>query len=94
MDKRWWTELWSFGAGPSRVYGGVAQTDAGFAVDVFSGDACIESEIHRTRQEAARAAMAFERLYRPRWRLARHLPKHTWLRRGTRPSRPASDRAR
>jgi hypothetical protein len=61
-----WTELWSFGVGRSRIYCGIARTEEGFAVDVFCGDWCIESEPHRTRAVAVRAALARERRYQHR----------------------------
>jgi hypothetical protein len=60
---RWWTELWSLGAGPSRIYCGIAQTVEGFAVDVFYGDTCIDSEVYPTRASATRAAQARKRHY-------------------------------
>ena len=58
-----WTELWSIGAGRSRIYCGIARTEEGFAVDVFHGDWCIDSEVHATRATAVRAALARERQY-------------------------------
>jgi hypothetical protein len=59
----WWTEMWSFGQGRSRVYCGVAETDEGFAVDVFYGDTCLESFEKPTRGEAVRAAGELRRQY-------------------------------
>ncbi|MGH9371474.1 MAG: hypothetical protein ACRD15_08090 [Vicinamibacterales bacterium] len=56
----WWTEIWSYGAGQSRKYCGVARTEEGYAVDLFQGDTCLESEIFATRKEAVRRAVALD----------------------------------
>jgi len=53
----WWTEVWSIDDGYDRVYGGIAHTPEGFAVDVFENDTCVESDIYLTREEAERAAL-------------------------------------
>jgi hypothetical protein len=60
----WWTEIWSFEDGHSRVYGGIALTPDGFAVDVFEGDTCVESDIFTSRDEAEKAALERKRHYR------------------------------
>lgn len=62
-ERDWWREIWSFGEGPSRVYCGIAKTSEGFAVDVFQGDTCVESETFATRIEAAFAVDLFRRRY-------------------------------
>ena len=59
----WWTEVWSFEDGHSRVYGGIALTQEGFAVDVFEGDTCVESDIFSSREEAEQAALQLKRRY-------------------------------
>ena len=59
----WWTPIWSEGNGPDRLYCGIAQTEEGFAVDVFRGDTCIEGLVYTTRTEAVRGAAAFERQF-------------------------------
>lgn len=61
----WWTPIWSTGAGPNRIYCGIARTEEGFAVDLFRGDTCIESVVCENRTEALRGAAAFERQYAP-----------------------------
>ena len=53
----WWTEVWSLDDGANRVYGGIALTPEGFAVDVFENDTCVESDTYLTREEAERAAL-------------------------------------
>lgn len=63
---RWWTEIWSVGVGLSRRYCGVARTEEGYAVDLFEGDTCLESEVYATRKEAVRRALAMEPGYRQR----------------------------
>lgn len=57
----WWTEIWSVGRGPNRVYCGIACTEEGFAVDLFRGDTCIESRVLESRADAVKAAGALER---------------------------------
>jgi hypothetical protein len=59
----WWTEVWSFENGQSRVYGGIALTPDGFAVDVFEGDTCVESDIFSSREAAEKAALQLKRQY-------------------------------
>ena len=59
----WWTETWSFGTGRSRTYCGIAETDEGYAVDVFSGDTCVDSRPCRTRAEALRLTREFKESY-------------------------------
>lgn len=59
----WWREIWSLEDGPRRVYCGIAQTEDGYAVDVFRGDTCIESETFASRLEAAFAVDLFRRRY-------------------------------
>lgn len=51
-----WTEIWSTGRGRDRSYCGIAETEEGFAVDVFEGDTCVASTTFVTRQDAERAA--------------------------------------
>jgi hypothetical protein len=63
MSTEWWREVWSVGDGPSRTYCGIARTPEGFAVDVFEGDDCIESELFESRLEAAYAVDLFRRRY-------------------------------
>lgn len=58
-----WTELWSLEMGGTRIYCGIAQTDEGFAVDLFRGDFCVASQVHRTWADAERAARALARRY-------------------------------
>jgi hypothetical protein len=60
MQKRW-KEIWAAGEGNSRIYCGIARTVDGYAVDLFRGDSCVASEIHRTREEAERAALSLRR---------------------------------
>ena len=55
---RSWTEVWSVGSGQSRRYCGIARTQEGYAVDVFEGDTCLESEVHATRKDAVERALA------------------------------------
>ena len=62
-ESDWWREVWSVGDGGSRTYCGIARTPEGFAVDVFEGDNCIESESFETRLEAAYAVDLFRRRY-------------------------------
>jgi len=59
----WWTEAWSFGSGRSRMYCGISRTDEGYAVDVFSGDTCVDSVPCRTRADAARITQELKRAY-------------------------------
>lgn len=59
----WWTEVWSIENGTGRVYGGIAHTPEGFAVDVFENDTCIESDTYLTRKEAERAALELKHTY-------------------------------
>jgi hypothetical protein len=59
----WWREIWSLDDGPSRIFCGIARTEDGYAVDVFRGDTCIESETYPTRIEAAFAVDLFRRRY-------------------------------
>jgi len=59
----WWTEVWSIDDGQSRVYGGIALTPDGFAVDVFENDTCVESDTYESREEAENAALAFKHHY-------------------------------
>ena len=63
MATEWWREVWSVGDGPSRTYCGIARTPEGYAVDVFEGDDCIESESFDSRLEAAYAVDLFRRRY-------------------------------
>lgn len=58
-----WTEMWSIGGGRARTYCGIAEAEGEFAVDLFSGDTCLSSEVFATRPEAARAAQALHRRY-------------------------------
>ena len=59
----WWTEVWSFEHGSSRVYGGIALTPDGFAVDVFDGDTCVESDVFDSREEAEDAVLERKQHY-------------------------------
>ena len=59
----WWREVWSIGEGRQRVYCGIARTPDGYAVDVFEGDSCIESDTFPSRLEAAYAVDMFRRRY-------------------------------
>lgn len=63
MATEWWREVWSVGDGSSRTYCGIARTPEGYAVDVFEGDDCIESETFESRLEAAYAVDQFRRRY-------------------------------
>lgn len=59
MSATWkepWTEIWSAGYGRDRSYCGIAETEEGFAVDVFHGDTCVASTVHASRDEAEREA--------------------------------------
>ncbi|MCR4375778.1 MAG: hypothetical protein NUW22_13105 [Acidobacteria bacterium] len=58
-----WTEMWSIGGGRARTYCGIAEAEGEFAVDLFSGDTCLSSEVFATRPEAARTAQALHRRY-------------------------------
>jgi hypothetical protein len=62
----WWTELWSFGRGNSRLYCGIARTEEGFAVDLFRGDTCIDSALYATRSDATEGAHALKTRYQAR----------------------------
>jgi hypothetical protein len=55
--------MWSLGRGSSRVYCGIAETEEGFAVDVFHGDTCIDSFVCTTQGEAVRSAREVQRQY-------------------------------
>lgn len=59
----WWREVWSVGEGRTRTYCGIARTPDGYAVDVFEGDTCVESEVFLSRLEAAYAVDRFRRQY-------------------------------
>jgi len=59
----WWTEVWSIDGGNGRIYGGIAETPEGFAVDVFENDTCVESDTFLTREEAEEAALALKHHY-------------------------------
>ena len=63
MGSDWWREVWSIGEGRSRIYCGIARTPDGYAVDVFAGDTCVDSETFSTRIEAAYAVDIFRRRY-------------------------------
>ncbi len=58
-----WTEMWSIGGGRARTYCGIAEAEGEFAVDLFSGDTCLSSEVFDTRSEAVRTAQALHRRY-------------------------------
>jgi hypothetical protein len=58
-----WTELWSFGSGAQRSYCVIERTEEGFALDVFRGDTCIESDVFETRDQAERVARGLEAQY-------------------------------
>ena len=59
----WWREVWSISEGRTRIYCGIAKTADGYAVDVFRGDTCIESDTFPTRIEAAYAVDLFRQRY-------------------------------
>lgn len=59
----WWREVWSVGEDRQRTYCGIARTPDGYAVDVFNGDTCVESEVFSSRLEAAYAVDRFRRQY-------------------------------
>jgi len=68
MTTRWeesWTEIWSTGHGRERSYCGIAETDDGFAVDVFQGDTCVASSTCDSRAEAERLARQMKSRYLP-----------------------------
>jgi hypothetical protein len=44
------------GEGRSRIYCGIAQTDEGYAVDVFHGDTCVDSFPYAQQREAVAGA--------------------------------------
>ena len=58
-----WTEIWSVGGGRARTYCGIAEAEGEFAVDLFSGDTCLSSEVFATRSEAVRTAHALHGRY-------------------------------
>ena len=58
-----WTEKWSVGRGRTRKYCGVAQTEDGFAVDVFDGDTCVFSQIFGSKKEAEASALSLKARY-------------------------------
>lgn len=66
MATRWeelWVEIWSTGHGRERSYCGIAETDEGFAVDVFQGDTCVASSTFESRADAERAAGQMQSRY-------------------------------
>jgi len=73
MDNTW-AEIWSVGSGRSRLYCGIAESFGEFAVDLFTGDTCVSSQVFATRAEAAAAAHALKRQYpappAPAWMFA------------------------
>jgi hypothetical protein len=58
-----WTEIWSSGYGRDRSYCGIAETDEGFAVDVFEGDTCVASVVFKSQPEAQEAALRLRSRY-------------------------------
>ena len=60
---RSWNEVWSFGAGPGRMYCGISRTAEGYAVDLFCGDTCVDSFNYDTRVDASRATEVLKLLY-------------------------------
>ena len=58
-----WMEMWSVGGGRARTYCGVAEAEGEFAVDLFSGDTCLSSDVFATRAEAVRTAQALHQRY-------------------------------
>jgi len=66
-----WTEIWSVGSGRSRVYCGIAEAFAEFAVDLFAGDTCVSSDVFTTRDEASMAGHMLKRQHQrppaPAW---------------------------
>lgn len=66
MSNNWeesWTEVWSAGDGRDRSYCGIAETDDGFAVDVFQGDTCVASSIFESHDDAIKAASRMRARY-------------------------------
>lgn len=55
------------------MYCGIAETFGEFAVDLFTGDTCVSSQVFATKAEAAAAAHALRRRYQlasaPAWTL-------------------------
>lgn len=60
-----WTEIWSSGYGRDRSYCGIAETEDGFAVDVFEGDTCVASVIFTSHDDAHQAAIRLRSCYVP-----------------------------
>ncbi len=58
-----WTEIWSSGYGRDRSYCGIAETEEGFAVDVFEGDTCVASVVFDSQADAEDAAMRLRSRY-------------------------------
>lgn len=58
-----WTEMWTIGGGRARTYCGIAEAEGEFAVDLFSGDTCLSSEVFATQPEAVRSAQGLHRRY-------------------------------
>lgn len=58
-----WTELWSSGYGRDRAYCGIAETEDGFAVDMFEGDTCVASALFNSYTDAEDAAMRLRSRY-------------------------------
>ncbi|GEM_PF-2635011 len=69
-----WREIWSSGHGRDRSYCGIAETEDGFAVDVFEGDTCVASVVFTSHSDAHQAAV------RCRSRYVRTAPVTTSLR--------------
>jgi hypothetical protein len=68
MGMNWqepWTEIWSSGHGPERTYCGIADTDDGYAVDLFEGDTCVASSLFQNRADAEQAAQRMRARYLP-----------------------------
>lgn len=66
-----WTEIWSSGHGRDRAYCGIAETEDGFAVDVFEGDTCVASMVFTSYAEAEQTALGH------RSRYVHHVPMTT-----------------
>jgi len=58
-----WTEMWSVGSGRARTYCGIAEAEGEFAVDLFSGDTCLSSEVLTSRGDAVHTAQALRQRY-------------------------------
>ena len=60
----WRTLLWSLGTGAARLTCGVTRTSRGYRVDVQQGEMAVHDEVHPTRENAVRRALALEKKHR------------------------------